>query len=53
MTALSKTIFLNAVPPACEYTLRKDTPNGPILQTASIGQIVYHHWECKGSDGKN
>ncbi|KAI6188165.1 Cuticlin-1 [Aphelenchoides besseyi] len=44
--AFSKTIELNAVPPGCNYTLRRDTPNGPILQTASIGQVIYHRWEC-------
>ncbi|KAI6240911.1 Cuticlin-1 [Aphelenchoides fujianensis] len=51
--AFSKTIELNAVPPGCNYTLRRDTPNGPVLQTASIGQVIYHRWECSGSDEIN
>ncbi|CAD5215850.1 unnamed protein product [Bursaphelenchus okinawaensis] len=50
LMAVSKTIALDAVPPTCEYTLRRDSPNGPILQSASIGQIIYHRWECKASD---
>lgn len=32
--------------PVCEYTLRKDHPNGPIVQYATLGQSVYHRWEC-------
>ncbi|KAI6214831.1 hypothetical protein M3Y94_00314700 [Aphelenchoides besseyi] len=32
--------------PRCEYTLRKDNPNGPIVQYATLGQSVYHRWEC-------
>ena len=42
---------LNAVPPECNYTLRRDTPNGPLLQTATLGQLIYHRWECGGNDG--
>uniref|UniRef100_A0A183CA49 ZP domain-containing protein n=1 Tax=Globodera pallida TaxID=36090 RepID=A0A183CA49_GLOPA len=32
--------------PRCEYTLRKDHQNGPIVQYAVLGQSVFHRWEC-------
>uniref|UniRef100_A0AC34GTU8 Uncharacterized protein n=1 Tax=Panagrolaimus sp. ES5 TaxID=591445 RepID=A0AC34GTU8_9BILA len=32
--------------PRCEYTLRKDHANGPVVQYATLGQSVYHRWEC-------
>lgn len=38
--------------PRCEYTLRKDYPNGPVVQFATLGQSVYHRWECiEGEEG--
>ncbi|CAD5215314.1 unnamed protein product [Bursaphelenchus okinawaensis] len=39
--------------PRCEYTLRKDHPNGPIVQYATLGQSVYHRWECIEEDNKD
>ncbi|KAK0414459.1 hypothetical protein QR680_011439 [Steinernema hermaphroditum] len=39
--------------PRCEYTLRKDTADGPLVQFASLGQSVYHRWECKEVDNKD
>lgn len=39
--------------PRCEYTLRKDHPNGPIVQYATLGQSVYHRWECIEEGGKD
>ncbi|KAL3089759.1 hypothetical protein niasHT_025249 [Heterodera trifolii] len=32
--------------PRCEYTLRKDHANGPVVQYAVLGQSVFHRWEC-------
>jgi hypothetical protein len=42
---------LPPAPPACRYSLRRDSPNGPAVATASLGQTIYHRWEC--SDGGN
>ncbi|CAD5221264.1 unnamed protein product [Bursaphelenchus xylophilus] len=39
--------------PVCEYTLRKDHPNGPIVQYATLGQSVYHRWECIEENNKD
>lgn len=44
--ALSKTILVIGAPPKCHYSLRRDSPNGPVLEEARIGQIIYHRWEC-------
>uniref|UniRef100_F1LDS1 Cuticlin-1 n=1 Tax=Ascaris suum TaxID=6253 RepID=F1LDS1_ASCSU len=32
--------------PRCEYTLRRGSPEGPIVEFASLGESVYHRWEC-------
>jgi hypothetical protein len=39
--------------PRCEYTLRKDNPNGPVVEFATLGQSVYHRWECIEQDNKD
>ncbi|KAE9552758.1 hypothetical protein FO519_004020 [Halicephalobus sp. NKZ332] len=49
----TKTISLTVVPPKCKYTLRKDSLNGPIIQYARIGQVIYHRWECDGENVTN
>ncbi|VDK46136.1 unnamed protein product [Anisakis simplex] len=35
--------------PKCEYTLRRGSADGPIAEFASIGESIYHHWECVDS----
>uniref|UniRef100_A0A915BC92 ZP domain-containing protein n=1 Tax=Parascaris univalens TaxID=6257 RepID=A0A915BC92_PARUN len=32
--------------PQCSYTLHRDSPNGPVLRYARVGDIVYHVWDC-------
>ncbi|VDN38628.1 unnamed protein product [Gongylonema pulchrum] len=32
--------------PQCSYTLHRDSPNGPILRYARVGDIVFHVWDC-------
>ncbi|CAJ0578611.1 unnamed protein product, partial [Mesorhabditis spiculigera] len=32
--------------PVCTYTLRKGAPDGPIVRYASLGDSVFHRWEC-------
>ncbi|VDK28237.1 unnamed protein product [Anisakis simplex] len=32
--------------PQCSYTLHRDSPNGPVLRYARIGDTVYHVWDC-------
>nr|CAD2165253.1 unnamed protein product [Meloidogyne enterolobii] len=39
--------------PRCEYTLRKDSAEGPIVQFAILGQPVYHRWECIEEGGQD
>uniref|UniRef100_A0A0N4V337 ZP domain-containing protein n=1 Tax=Enterobius vermicularis TaxID=51028 RepID=A0A0N4V337_ENTVE len=36
--------------PTCVYSVRKDSPNGPELSFANVGERVYHVWECSGAD---
>ncbi|VDM24357.1 unnamed protein product, partial [Toxocara canis] len=51
--AIGETLSLASVPPTCIYSLRRDSPNGPIVKYASLGQIIYHRWECDGGDAAN
>lgn len=39
--------------PRCEYTLRKDHANGPVVQYATLGQSVFHRWECTEVDNQD
>ncbi|GMS84379.1 hypothetical protein PENTCL1PPCAC_6554, partial [Pristionchus entomophagus] len=32
--------------PTCTYSLKKDSPNGPNVKLASVGDSIYHVWEC-------
>uniref|UniRef100_A0A0N5AY62 ZP domain-containing protein n=1 Tax=Syphacia muris TaxID=451379 RepID=A0A0N5AY62_9BILA len=32
--------------PECTYTLHRDSPNGPVLRYARVGDLIYHVWEC-------
>ncbi|KAK6726907.1 hypothetical protein RB195_004917 [Necator americanus] len=36
--------------PKCEYSVRRDSPNGPALTFANVGETVYHVWECNPAD---
>ncbi|KAF8368071.1 cutl-6 [Pristionchus pacificus] len=36
--------------PSCEYSVRKDSLNGPALTFANVGETVYHVWECTGAE---
>ncbi|GMS98595.1 hypothetical protein PENTCL1PPCAC_20770 [Pristionchus entomophagus] len=36
--------------PSCEYSVRKDSLNGPALTFANVGETVYHVWECSGAE---
>ncbi|VDP35059.1 unnamed protein product [Soboliphyme baturini] len=36
-----------AEPPDCAYYLRNETPNGPPMKYARIGQGAFHVWECE------
>ncbi|CAA95850.3 ZP domain-containing protein [Caenorhabditis elegans] len=38
------------VMPKCEYSVRRDGPNGPTLTYANVGDIVFHVWECTPAD---
>ncbi|PAV87549.1 hypothetical protein WR25_17960 [Diploscapter pachys] len=32
--------------PQCTYSVRKDSPNGPLVQFAKVGEPVFHVWTC-------
>lgn len=32
--------------PLCTYTIRKDSPTGPEIRYATVGEAVYHVWHC-------
>lgn len=36
--------------PTCQYTIRKDELDGPILHYANVGDQVVHRWECQSED---
>ncbi|VIO92100.1 von Willebrand factor type A domain containing protein [Brugia malayi] len=46
---IAKILPLNSIPPLCNYTIRADTPNGPIIQYAKLGDTIYHKWECENN----
>uniref|UniRef100_A0A915PXJ4 ZP domain-containing protein n=1 Tax=Setaria digitata TaxID=48799 RepID=A0A915PXJ4_9BILA len=33
--------------PRCEYTLRRGSQDGPVVEYAQLGENVYHRWECR------
>lgn len=39
--------------PQCTYTLRKGSPDGEIVRYASLGESVYHRWECMEESEKD
>ncbi|CAK5008291.1 unnamed protein product [Meloidogyne enterolobii] len=32
--------------PLCTYTVRRGSVNGPIVTYASVGEPVFHVWQC-------
>uniref|UniRef100_A0A914UKK0 Uncharacterized protein n=1 Tax=Plectus sambesii TaxID=2011161 RepID=A0A914UKK0_9BILA len=36
--------------PTCFYSLRLGAPDGPVVKYATIGESVYHRWECVESE---
>ncbi|KAI1721158.1 zona pellucida-like domain-containing protein [Ditylenchus destructor] len=38
------------MPPRCNYSLRRDSPNGAVMESAAVGQILFHRWECDGGE---
>ncbi|KIH48519.1 hypothetical protein ANCDUO_21411, partial [Ancylostoma duodenale] len=47
---IAETISLSSVPPTCAYSIRKDSPDGPVVKNAFVGQTVYHRWDCDGGE---
>uniref|UniRef100_A0A915PVN0 ZP domain-containing protein n=1 Tax=Setaria digitata TaxID=48799 RepID=A0A915PVN0_9BILA len=35
--------------PTCDYSVRRDSINGPQLTFANVGETVFHVWECNGA----
>lgn len=40
----------SSTPPKCRYSLRVNTLDGPRVQSAMIGQLVYHRWTCPSEE---
>ncbi|CAJ0961250.1 unnamed protein product, partial [Mesorhabditis belari] len=32
--------------PLCTYSVRRDSIDGPVVQYATVGEVVYHVWQC-------
>ena len=32
--------------PTCDYTIRRDSPDGPQIRFAKVGDKVFHRWQC-------
>ncbi|OZC09507.1 von Willebrand factor type A domain protein [Onchocerca flexuosa] len=47
---IAEILPLNSVPPLCNYSIRADAPNGPLVQSAKLGETVYHRWECENGE---
>uniref|UniRef100_A0A0R3RI54 ZP domain-containing protein n=1 Tax=Elaeophora elaphi TaxID=1147741 RepID=A0A0R3RI54_9BILA len=44
---MAEILPLNSIPPSCNYSIRANAPNGPPVQFAKFGDVVYHKWECE------
>uniref|UniRef100_A0A0K0E1E7 Mucin-2-like n=1 Tax=Strongyloides stercoralis TaxID=6248 RepID=A0A0K0E1E7_STRER len=45
---ITDNVPIDVVPPKCDYSLHRDSIDGPIVNLAVIGQTIYHKWECQG-----
>ncbi|VDM81302.1 unnamed protein product, partial [Strongylus vulgaris] len=50
---IAETISLTSVPPTCAYSIRRDSPDGPVVKTAFVGDTVFHRWDCDGGEEAN
>jgi len=32
--------------PNCQYTIHSQSPTGPLVRYAKVGELIYHVWEC-------
>ncbi|KFD56599.1 hypothetical protein M513_02703 [Trichuris suis] len=37
--------------PTCEYTIRRGSPEGPLVRFAKISETVFHSWKCNTEFG--
>uniref|UniRef100_A0AC35UF19 IgGFc_binding domain-containing protein n=1 Tax=Rhabditophanes sp. KR3021 TaxID=114890 RepID=A0AC35UF19_9BILA len=40
----------NIGPPTCNYSLHRDSLDGPEVNLAVLGQTIFHKWECSGEN---
>ncbi|CAD6196579.1 unnamed protein product [Caenorhabditis auriculariae] len=50
---IAETISLSSIPPTCSYSIRGNSPNGPVVKEAVVGQTIYHRWDCDGNKETN
>ncbi|CAD5206541.1 unnamed protein product [Bursaphelenchus okinawaensis] len=47
-----KPMMHDTAPNKCEYTLRSETVDGPLIQKTNIGSKMVHRWQCNDPDQK-
>ncbi|KAI6228662.1 Zona pellucida domain-containing protein [Aphelenchoides fujianensis] len=43
----TQTVANDAPIPTCQYSVHRDSPNGPIIQYSKVGEVLFHVWNCK------
>lgn len=47
MSPIATTELLNTLPtPSCTYSIHTHSPDGAILMTGTVGEKIYHVWQC-------
>ncbi|EYC33985.1 hypothetical protein Y032_0001g189 [Ancylostoma ceylanicum] len=47
MSPIGTTELLNTLAtPTCTYSIHSQTPDGPIVMMGSVGDKIYHVWQC-------
>ncbi|KAE9414124.1 hypothetical protein Angca_002499, partial [Angiostrongylus cantonensis] len=50
MSPIGTTELLNTLPtPTCTYSIHTESPDGPILMLGTVGEKIYHVWQCDAS----
>lgn len=43
---LSTELSVQVAMPVCQYSIRRNSADGPELKFAKVGDSIYHTWEC-------
>ncbi|CAD5209427.1 unnamed protein product [Bursaphelenchus xylophilus] len=47
-----KPMMHDTAPNECDYSLRANTLEGPLVQKINLGETIVHRWQCKDTDQK-